>query len=40
MFKLEDVPLYVSRHEEDMDDGYIEPEPTIGFEKLNRWLRG
>ncbi|CAG9988777.1 unnamed protein product [Clonostachys byssicola] len=40
MFRLEDVPLYAGRHEEDMDDGYVEPEPTTGFEKFNRWLWG
>ncbi|KIW88556.1 uncharacterized protein Z519_10602 [Cladophialophora bantiana CBS 173.52] len=35
-----EVPLYAGRTEVDMDDGYVEPEPTTRLGKFNRWLWG
>ncbi|KAJ3522549.1 hypothetical protein NM208_g12808 [Fusarium decemcellulare] len=40
MVPLHDVPLHAGRTEVDMDDGYVEAEPTTKFQKFNRWLWG
>ncbi|KAF4459316.1 AAT family amino acid transporter [Fusarium albosuccineum] len=40
MVPLHEVPLHAGRTEVDMDDGYVEAEPTTKFQKFNRWLWG
>ncbi|WVQ80905.1 hypothetical protein IAT38_003012 [Cryptococcus sp. DSM 104549] len=37
---LADVQLMAGRKEEDLDDGWTEPEPTTKGGKFNRWLWG